>query len=149
MNLKTARLRVLIADDSAPVRQRIVSLFEELPRVRVIGETRNVPDTIAEIDRLRPQLVILDMNMPGGSGLDVLDFIRLNRIPSVVVVLSGESDPEYKIRASRAGAIAFLNKSRDLPRLVDIVRELAELTARPIKRRPFKYLFSSDLSYCH
>jgi DNA-binding NarL/FixJ family response regulator len=149
MPQKTARLRVLIADDSAPIRLRIVSLLNEIPRVNAVAETVDVPNTIKEVSLLQPHLIILDLNMPGGNGLDVLEFIRSEKIQSLVIVLTSETDPEYEFAALQAGVIAFLNKSRDFLKLVDVVRELAELTVHPAKHRPFNRVFSSKLSHCH
>ena len=149
MNPPTARLRVLVADDSTPIRVRIVSLLNEISRVNVVAETMDVSSTIEEVGLLQPHLVILDLNMPGGSGLDVLEYIRSEKIESMVLVMTSESDPEYQSTALQAGAIAFLNKSRDFRKLADIVRELSELTTRPAKHRTFSRVYSSKLGHCH
>jgi len=149
MHQKTARLRVLIADNSTPVRLRIVSLLNEIPRVTAVAETVDVPNTIKEVGLLQPHLIILDLNMPGGNGLDVLEFIRRKKIQSLVIALTSETDLEYESTALQAGVIAFLNKSRDFLKLADVVRELAELTTRQAKHHPFNRVFSSKLSHCH
>lgn len=149
MNQKAARLRVLVADDSTPIRVRIVSWLNEIPRVNVVAETMDIPSTIEEVGLLQPHLIILDLNMPGGSGLDVLEFIRSEKIQSLVVIMTSESDPEYESKVLQAGAIAFLNKSRDFRKLIDVVRELAELATRPTSHRTFNRVFSSKPSYCH
>ena len=149
MNRPTARLRVLVADDSTPIRVRIVSWLKEIPRVNIVAETMDVPSTIKEVGLLQPHLVILDLNMPGGSGLDVLEFIRSEKVESLVVVMTSESDPEYESKVLQSGAIAFLNKSRDFRKLIDIVREFAELVTRPASHRMFNRVYSSKLSHCH
>ncbi len=125
MPVNTGTLQVLLADDSTPVRERMISLLRELPCVAVIAEAVDVPGTIDCICRLLPHVVILDIGMPGGSGLDALDFIRAKRIPTQVVVLTNETAPEYKARALHAGVAAFFDKSRDFLKAIDLVRDLA------------------------
>lgn len=126
MVVRALTLRVVVADDSDPVRERIVSLLCELPRVRVAGEAADVQGAIDSVCRLRPHLVLLDLCMPGGSGLDVMAAIQAARIPALVVVLTNDSEPECEARARRAGAVAFFNKSRDFLKAVDFVREFSE-----------------------
>ncbi len=119
-------LRVLVADDFAPVRERMVELLQELPHVEVVAETADVQDTIEQVRGLQPHAIILDISMPGGCGLDVLDRIRAECNPAMVVVLTNHSSPEYEAKALRGGAVAFLDKSRDFLKAVDYVGKLAE-----------------------
>lgn len=130
MTLKAASLRVLVADDSTPVRERMVSLLKELACVREAAESADVPSTIEAVTRFLPHVVILDISMPGGCGLDVLDFVRSENIPTLVVILTNFADPEYEARARLGGAAAFLDKSRDFLKAVEIVRQLAVERAR-------------------
>jgi DNA-binding NarL/FixJ family response regulator len=130
MTARRLTLRVLVADDSAPVRERMVSLLGELPHVKVAAESDDVPDTIECVRRLRPHLVLLDISMPGGSGFDVLDMIRAERIPTLVIVLTNHAEPEYETRAFRTGAVAFLDKSRDFLKAIDFIRDFSERTFR-------------------
>lgn len=130
MVVKALTLRVVVADDSDLVRERIVSLLSELPWVRVVGEAPDVGGAIDCVLRLRPHLVLLDLCMPGGTGLDVLAAIQSARIPALVVVLTNDSEPECEARARRAGAVAFFDKSRDFLKAVDFVREFSERSFR-------------------
>jgi DNA-binding NarL/FixJ family response regulator len=114
-----ASLRVLVADDSAPVRERMVSLLGELPCVKAVAESADVPSAIDSVRRLQPHVVILDISMPGGCGLDVLEVIRAERIPALVVVVTNYADPEYETRAREAGASAFFDKSRDFLKVIE------------------------------
>ncbi len=124
-------LRVVVADDSAPVRKRIVALLSELPRVRVAAEASDVQATIECVRKLRPHLVLLDMCMPGGSGLDVMAAIQADRIPALAVVLTNDSEPECETRARRAGAVAFFDKSRDFLKAVDFIKDFSERSFHP------------------
>ena len=128
---KSLTLRVVVADDSAPVRERIVSLLSELPGVKVVAQCGDVAGAIDDVRRLRPHLVLLDLCMPDGSGLDVLAAIHANRIPALVVLLTNDTEPECETRARRAGAVAFFDKSRDFLKAIDFVREFSERTFHP------------------
>jgi DNA-binding NarL/FixJ family response regulator len=138
MKPRAASLRVLVADDSSPVRERMVSLLKELSCVRTVAESMDVPSTIECVCRFLPHVVILDISMPGGCGLDVLEFISAERIPSLVVVVTNFADPEYEDQARKAGADAFFDKSRDFHKAVEFVRELdgREPASPPARRLP-------------
>lgn len=126
VNPKCVMLRILVADDSIPVRERMAALLNELPCVEVVAESNDVPTTIECVAGQHPDVVILDISMPGGSGLDVLQTIRTLDRPPLVVVLTNHTDPEYETQARNLGASAFLNKSRDFLKAVDFVRDLAD-----------------------
>ena len=130
---KAATLRVLVADDSTPVRERMVSLLNELACVAETIEATDVPSTIESVRRLVPHVVILDIGMPGGSGLDVLEIIRKERIPTLVAVVTNYSDPEYDAKARQAGAAAFFDKSREFLQVIAFVHDLA---AAGVRRKP-------------
>lgn len=126
MDSDGSALKVIIADDSALVRERMASLLGEISGVEVSAETSDVPGTIDCVRRLMPHVLLLDISMPGGCGLDVLAWIRAERIPTLVVVVTNNSDPEYEIKARQNGAVEFFDKSRDFQKAADFIRELSE-----------------------
>src|SRR5436190_509507 len=69
-------MRIFLADDSVIVRERLTTLLLELPEVEIVGEAATAGDAMKSIRELRPDVVILDIQMPGGSGIDVLRTIR-------------------------------------------------------------------------
>ncbi len=130
MDDATATMRVMIADDSRPVRERLASLICEIPGVVVIAETSDVPATMDGVLSLLPDIVILDINMPGGTGFDVLDHIREQGLPTLVIVTTTHEELEYEIKAMESGAAAFFNKSRDFIAAAELVREFARKGSR-------------------
>ena len=118
-------LSALIADDSAVVRERLAALLREVPGVAVVAQTEDVEGTLGAIRRLRPAVVVLDINMPGGSGLDVLRGMAQERMRAVVIVLTNVALPEYEQKARALGARAFLNKSNEFMKMADLVGELS------------------------
>ena len=121
-------LSVLIADDSGEVRERLAALLAEVPGVTIVAETEDVEGTLEGIRRLRPAVVVLDINMPGGSGLDVLRRMAEERIRAVVIVLTNFAFPEYEQKAHAYGATAFLDKSREFIKVANLVRQLSNQT---------------------
>lgn len=115
-------LKFLIAEDHALVRKGLVELLAEAyPRCRFV-EADNVPDSIDCVLRYDLDLVVLDVSMPGGSGLDVLEAASAASPELPVLVVSTYPEDQYGPRAFRAGASGFLNKDAAPARLVEAVR---------------------------
>ena len=104
-------IRVLIADDHALVRAGIRALVEKIEGVVVVGEAGTGSEAIALIKELHPNLVLLDLTMPEGTGFDVLTHVTKNFPEIRVIVLTVHEAGEYAIRALREGAAGFLPKS--------------------------------------
>lgn len=123
-------LRVLIADDSTPVRERLAAMLWELPNVEVVAETADVRGTTECLLDLLPDVVLLDISMPGGSGFEVLDLIRSRGLPICAVVVTTHVEQEFESRARDLGAAAFFNKSRDFVAATEFVRTFAQQNGR-------------------
>lgn len=104
-------IRVLIADDHALVRAGIRALVEKIEGVVVVGEAGKGSEALDLIKELNPNLVLLDLTMPEGTGFDVLNFVTKNFPEMRVIVLTVHEAGEYAIRALREGAAGFLPKS--------------------------------------
>ena len=104
-------IRVLIADDHALVRAGIRALVEKIEGVVVVGEAGKGSEALKLIDEFNPNLVLLDLTMPDGSGFDVLHHVTKNYPDIRVIVLTVHEAGEYAIRAFREGAAGFLPKS--------------------------------------
>lgn len=104
-------VRTLIADDHALIRAGIRALVEKITGVTVVAEAGKGSEAIALINELVPDLVLLDITMPDGSGFDVLHHVQ-NKFAGIrVIVLTVHEAGEYAIRALREGAAGFLPKS--------------------------------------
>ena len=89
-------MKVFIADDSREIRNRIITMLSDLETIDVIGQAENVEDAINSIREINPDVVILDIRMPGGSGIDVLENIdKKNRLP-VIIMLTNYPYPQYR-----------------------------------------------------
>ncbi len=104
-------IRTLIADDHALVRAGIRALVEKIEGIIVVAEAGKGNEAIDLINELKPDLVLLDITMPDGSGFDVLHHLKKNLPEIRVIVLTVHEAGEYAIRALREGAAGFLPKS--------------------------------------
>jgi DNA-binding NarL/FixJ family response regulator len=121
---------VLVVDDSVAVRDRLVALLSELAGVDVVGTAGDGAEGVTVARRLTPDAVVLDIRMPGGDGVAVLEDIKARAPATVVVVLTNFPGECHSARCLTAGADHFLDKSVDLDRLVEIFEDLAS-AARP------------------
>jgi DNA-binding NarL/FixJ family response regulator len=113
-------MKVFIGDDAAIVRERLVSLFVDLDHTVDIVQATNAPDSVRAIRTHRPDIVILDLRMPGGGGLDVLKRLSRFKTKPLVIVLTNFPFPQYRKRCLDLGADFFLDKSTEfdkIPRL--------------------------------
>ena len=104
-------IRVLIADDHALVRAGIRALVEKIDGVVVVGEAGKGSEALDLARTVKPNLILLDITMPDGSGFDVLELVT-RKFPEIrVIVLTVHEAGEYAIRAFREGAAGFIPKS--------------------------------------
>jgi two-component system, LytTR family, response regulator len=113
----SALLRVLIVDDARLARQELRTLLSALPWVECVGEAGDVPAARDAIVSLAPDLVLLDVQMPSGSGFDVLE--GLETVPAVVFVTAYDT---YAVRAFQANALDYLVKPVEAPRLLEALQ---------------------------
>jgi len=105
------RVRVLLADDHRLILQALRSALERTEDFEVVGETESGAGVLPLVGRLQPNLVLMDVQMPGMDGLTALDQIR-ERYPQVKVVLISASDDHERIQSAlRRGAVGYLLKS--------------------------------------
>lgn len=107
-------IRILIAEDHAMVRQGLRRLLLEDARLEVVGEARSGDEVLSLVLRLRPDVLLLDIDLPGQSGLDALQSLR-EHAPQAprTIILSAFQEEEYIRRARELGVAGFLSKSSD------------------------------------
>ena len=118
-------MKVFIADDSHVVVERLADLLKEVPGVQLVGRAEDVPGAIDSIVDANPDAVILDLQMPGGSGLEVLRAIRQSHPSVMVLICTNYPYPQYREECFAAGANYFLDKSAEFEKIPEILRELA------------------------
>ena len=131
-------IRVLVADDHGVVREGIRHVLERESGFEVVAEAANATDAMALAETLRPDVIVLDISMPGESGLKLAARLR-ERVPeSRVLILSMHDHPEYVLESVRAGAHGYLLKdtaATELRGAIQAVDEGAAFYSPPVARQ--------------
>jgi len=117
-------MRVLIADDSEVIVQRLMAMLSHIRGVEIVDQVGTVEETREAMRRLRPDAVILDMQMPGGSGLDVLERMKKDRLISTVIVQTNHPYAPYRKKCLQVGAKFFLDKSNEFEKVGEVLQGL-------------------------
>jgi DNA-binding NarL/FixJ family response regulator len=117
-------IKVFIADDSLIVRERLVTLLDELAGIEIVGQAEDVAEAISAIRKLKPDTVILDILMPGGSGIKVLQNIKQDNTALQVIVLTNYPYSAFRQKCLQAGADFFLDKSTEFDQIPALVERL-------------------------
>ncbi len=126
VDIQQRTIRVLLADDHNVLRKTLVSFLEQREDFVVVGEANDGASALRETVMLLPDVLILDLNMPGMSGLEVLPKIR-QEAPSVkVLVLTGREEEWYIVQALSAGANGYLMKSGDEQEIIDGIEKVMQ-----------------------
>lgn len=129
---RLAPTKVFVVDDSTIVRERLITLLAEVPHVTIAGEAEMARDAIAGIQSKRPDIVVLDISMPGGSGIKVLEAVKKDQPAPMVIMLTNFDHPQYRHRCMQLGADHFLDKSSSFERVIEIVRDFTPAVCPPV-----------------
>ena len=114
-------IRVLIVDDHAIVREGLSNAFA-LANLQVVGSVGTVDEAIAQIAHTNPDVVIIDLNLPDGSGFEVVQWIRSISKETGVVILTLNSGSEFVIAAMKSGANSFVVKSAPVSEIIAAIQ---------------------------
>jgi DNA-binding NarL/FixJ family response regulator len=119
-------IRLVIADDHELIREGIKKIVRHSTDLKIVGEAADLKQALALIAQVRPDVVVLDINLPDYDGLDGLAEL-LRHFPALrVVMLSMHPEERYALPAMRAGAFGYVSKAAAAVELVDAVRRIAE-----------------------
>ena len=117
------KIKVFIADDSLIVREHLVTMLEELAGIEITGQAGNVAEAISAIRLLQPDAVILDILMPGGSGIKVLQNIKQAGAGPMVIILTNYPYPAFRQKCLQVGADFFLDKSTEFDQIPELFEQ--------------------------
>jgi len=130
------KIRVLIVDDVQETRENLRRMLQFEPRVEVIGGAMNGTEAIEISSREKPDVIIMDINMPDMDGIAATEAIR-RKVPFVqIVILSVQADPSYMRRAMLAGARDFLTKPPMIDELTTAVRRAGDMAIEERSKAP-------------
>ena len=117
--------QLYIVDDSAAIRSRLVDLLALIDGVHVVGQAADATSAVQDILALRPDSVLLDLDLNGTSGMQVLRAVH-PQVPEIVfVVLTNHAEPQYRNACAKAGAAYFIDKSSEFHRVREVIAEIA------------------------
>jgi DNA-binding NarL/FixJ family response regulator len=118
-------MRLLIADDSEILRSRLCELLSEIEGVTIVGQARDCPSCVEAVQYLKPDVVILDVRIPGGDGILALEAIKKAESPPKVIMFTNYPYLQYRKKCLDVGADFFFYKANDFEQLVEVVKGLA------------------------
>ena len=127
-------MKVLIVDDSKIVCKGLKQMLNNIAGVEIVGPAHNAEDAITSILESTPDVVILDIRLPGRSGIDVLKDIRKKKLSSWVIMLTNYPYPQYRKKCEELGADYFLDKVAEIEKIPKLIEELAKNMPENVKK---------------
>ena len=103
-------MKVLIADDQVLIREGLRQILLRMPEVETVDEAANGQDVMKKVNKKKYDIIILDISMPGRSGLEILKDLKQKKPNSAVLILSIHPEEQYVVRVLKAGASGYINK---------------------------------------
>ena len=119
-------IKVLVADDHTLVRKGLKQILLETKDIEVVDEARDGKETINKVNKKDYDLVLLDISLPGRSGIDVLKQLKCSNPSLPVLILSMHPEEQYAVRTLRAGAAGYLTKESAPKELIAAIRKVAK-----------------------
>ena len=123
-------MKLFIADDNIAFRKRLASMLGSIGGIEVVGQAGDVPEAIRAIEQTKPDTVILDIHMPGGSGLDVAYSVKSSKPAPTVIMLTVGPRSEYQAASYMTGADYFFEKSSELRKMAKMLSNFAKEAAK-------------------
>lgn len=123
-------MKVLIVDDSKIVCDGLQQMLTGIPGVEVVGQAYNARDAITAISKYEPDVVILDIRLPGKSGIEVLKDIRDKKLPIRVIMLTNYPYPQYRKKCEELGADYFFDKVTEIDEIPKVIEALAKINGK-------------------
>lgn len=124
-------LSVLLVEDSIPIRHRLVALFCESPQVRIVGEAGTIDEALFLVRMTKPEAVVLDVQLPDGSGLQLLRFLRQESPACHLIVLTTQDLPELRHYCAELGVRDYFNKATQFEEAALRLHQIAIAKAGP------------------
>lgn len=117
-------LKIFIVDDASSIRSSLIKMLNNLEYVEIIAEADSIAAAKNLLAFIKPDLTLLDLNLPDGNGYEILQLIKQSNEAHTVIVLTNYSAESYKIKAINEGADYFFDKSTEFEKVIDIISHL-------------------------
>ena len=117
-------MKVIVVDDSNVLRERVIEMLAELSGVQIVGQAMNITDALKSIQKLKPDMVVLDIQMPGGNGIQIIPIIKQQKPSPCIIIFTNFPYPQYRKKCKEAGADYFFDKSTEFETLINLFQKL-------------------------
>jgi len=124
-------MKVLIADDSEVFVQRLLQALGEISGIEIVARARTGAEALQALRVTRPEVVILDIRMPEGSGIDVLEGMQREKLTPITIVLTNFTFSQYRKKCLQLGARFFFDKSADFTQVSEVLSGLIQKGSAP------------------
>ena len=118
------QLKVLIIDDCLAIGEKVKEIISENPLVHVLGQAMNVSQALKMFKELNPDAIFLDISLPDGNGLDILEHLKKQKPGLKVVTFSNSANAVYRRRFMKMGSDYFLDKSKDFTMIPEVINQI-------------------------
>jgi two-component system, NarL family, response regulator DevR len=118
-------MKILIVDDSPVIQDRLVKMVSHVHNAKVVGVASNGGEAILSIQKLKPDLLILDLHMPVVNGFDVLRNIKKNNLSTTVLVLTNFATVPHRELCTQLGIKYFFDKTTEFEQAIEVIENLA------------------------
>ena len=129
-------MKVLIADDSEVFVQRLLRALGEISGIEIVARARTGAEALHALREMRPEVVILDIRMPEGSGIDVLKGMQRDKLTPITIVLTNFASSQYRKKCLQLGARFFFDKSGDFTQVSEVLSGLIQKGSAPAADGP-------------
>ncbi len=117
-------MNILVVDDSRMMRERIIGMLLDVPGIKIAAEAGNITEARQFITELKPDLMLLDIRMPDGSGVELLKNLRNNHNSMIIIVLTNYPLAQYREKCLELGADYFFDKITEFEQVRDVIIKL-------------------------
>ena len=118
------KIRVLVVDDHPVLRDGVAAILDNQADMTMVGEARNGTEAVERFRAMRPDVTLMDLQMPGMNGVDAINAIRAEHPTARLIVLTTYAGDVQAVRALKAGAVGYLLKSSLRTELIDAIRDV-------------------------
>jgi DNA-binding NarL/FixJ family response regulator len=119
--------KLFIADDSKVLCKLLTEKLQEFENLEITGIAHNVSNAIKHIDTNKPDAAILDIQMPGGNGIEILEHIKKKHNATKVIIFTNYPYPQYRKKCEQVGADFFFDKHNEFKELFEVVAQLVKI----------------------
>jgi len=122
---RVKEMKILIVEDSKLVRKRLIDMLSKVGGVEICGHAVGRSEALEALRLTKPDIVILDIRLVDGNGIEVLEGIKKERPSSVVIMFTNYPYPQYRKKCMDAGASFFFDKSSEFEKVGEVIEKLA------------------------